>query len=592
LVYDINDGSGSSNPFYFHVLNGKLVFDATPVSNDALYVSDGTAVGTSVIMPFGTTTRVLKYSAMANGKLYFLAYFGTGTQLWQTDGTAAGTYEITQVSTANVAGQLYSTGNAVWFLAPDPKNTSVQALYRSDGTAAGTGVVVDLPAYSFPQNFVGSGGKLFFTADDPIPFGSYPLLWASDGTPAGTRVITDIGPAPYPSDLTDVNGTLFFQANDGVHGVELWRSDGTQAGTAMVQDINPGPAGSDPFAFVPVGNTLYLSANDGIHGNELMTIGLNGSISGTVFDDANNNGTQDSGEQGMPGVTVYLDLNHDGQFDSGDISTTTDANGNYSFQNLTPGTYTVREVASSGNMMTSPTGYSAMIPLALTQDATGPSFGNVNEASVTMNLAYFMALSRDFGKPGTFASGDANGDGTVNLADLLLVTRHFGKSLYVSPLIVTSTADDGSLGTLRYAIAHSNAGDTITFDPTVFAPGTSHAITLNGSQLEITHNLTISGPGLANLSVSGNNAWRVFQIDSGVSASISGLTITAGNAGTAYGGGINNAGTLNLANCSLTSSTAKDGGGRYSGSGSANLTNCTFSNDTASAFGGGLFNDQ
>src|SRR6185312_16204144 len=120
--------------------------------------------------------------------------------------------------------------------------------------------------------------------------------------------------------------------------------------------------------------------------------------------------------------------------------------------------------------------------------------------------------------------GDTNLDGSVNLADFLTLSRNFGKTLVVNPLIVTSTADDGSLGTLRYAIAHSNAGDTITFDPTVFAPGTSHAITLNGSQLEITHNLTISGPGLANLSVSGNNAWRVFQIDSGVSASISGLT--------------------------------------------------------------------
>src|SRR6185312_15043531 len=157
----------------------------------------------------------------------------------------------------------------------------------------------------------------------------------------------------------------------------------------------------------------------------------------------------------------------------------------------------------------------------------------------SVNLADLLTLTRNFGHGSNWDQGDLNYDGSVNLADFLNLSRNFGKTLVVNPLIVTSTADDGSLGTLRYAIAHSNAGDTITFDLTVFAPGTSHTITLNANELEITHNLTISGPGSANLSVSGNNASRVFLIDHSVTTSISGLTITAGNAGTAYGGGIN-----------------------------------------------------
>ena len=56
----------------------------------------------------------------------------------------------------------------------------------------------------------------------------------------------------------------------------------------------------------------------------------------------------------------------------------------------------------------------------------------------------------------------------------------------LSTFTVTSTLDDGSAGTLRYAIgqANSTAGaDTIDFDSSVF--NTPQTITLNGTQLEL-----------------------------------------------------------------------------------------------------------
>jgi len=69
----------------------------------------------------------------------------------------------------------------------------------------------------------------------------------------------------------------------------------------------------------------------------------------------------------------------------------------------------------------------------------GPVFGDVQVSTVTMDMSYFMLVSRNFGKPGTFASGDANGDGTVNLADLLLLTRNYGHAL-PSPSSNTASA--------------------------------------------------------------------------------------------------------------------------------------------------------
>ncbi len=66
------------------------------------------------------------------------------------------------------------------------------------------------------------------------------------------------------------------------------------------------------------------------------------SISGTVYNDSNKNGAQDSDETGYSGATLTLD--------SGP-TTTTDANGTFAFSNLPAGTHTVT--------LTLPTGYTA-----------------------------------------------------------------------------------------------------------------------------------------------------------------------------------------------------------------------------------------
>ncbi len=149
---------------------------------------------------------------------------------------------------------------------------------------------------------------------------------------------------------------------------------------------------------------------------------------------------------------------------------------------------------------------------------------------------------------------------------------------------------------LRQAIteANSTAGaNTITFDSTVFA--TPQTITLGGTQLTLTNTTglqTITGPA-AGVTVSGNNASRVFQIDASVKASISGLTITGGSvsggSGAARnGGGVLNYGNLTLTNATVSGNTASAGGGIYNANtGSrATITNTTISGNTATAGNG------
>jgi hypothetical protein len=107
----------------------------------------------------------------------------------------------------------------------------------------------------------------------------------------------------------------------------------------------------------------------------------------------------------------------------------------------------------------------------------------------------------------------------------------------LSTFVVTNLNDGGD-GSLRQAIEKSD----ITPGPNEidFAPGLSGTITLTGGQLTIANNnVKVIGPGAGVLSVSGNNASRVFEVDV-VQAAINGLTITGGNA--SIGGGLSNVG--------------------------------------------------
>jgi hypothetical protein len=166
-------------------------------------------------------------------------------------------------------------------------------------------------------------------------------------------------------------------------------------------------------------------------------------------------------------------------------------------------------------------------------------------------------------------------------------------------LVVNATVDGVGSGpgqiSLRQAINLANVeltAHTISFDPTVFQ--TPQTITLSGTQLELantTASMTITGPA-AGVTVSGDGTSRVFKVDAGVTASISGLTITGGKAD--VGGGVRNDGTLALTECTISGNCAqgrnKQGGGGVYDDGTLALTGCTITRNYAYGIGGGLAN--
>ena len=121
-----------------------------------------------------------------------------------------------------------------------------------------------------------------------------------------------------------------------------------------------------------------------------------------------------------------------------------------------------------------------------------------------------------------------------------------------------------------------------------FAPGLTGTISL-GAGLEIGSSVTIDGPGASLLTVSGggpSSNFSDFTVDSGVTATISGLTIANGYT-TNDGGGVSNGGDLTLSDDTVTGNSAYFGGGIYD-AGTATLENDTISDNSAYDGGGVL----
>src|SRR3954453_22192080 len=106
-------------------------------------------------------------------------------------------------------------------------------------------------------------------------------------------------------------------------------------------------------------------------------------ISGLKFEDLNANGHMDEGETGLKDWTIYIDTNNDGQLDSEETSTKTDASGAWSFANLNPGDYVVREVNPSGWHCSAPSPCEFDVHFNVRdEDRTDLRFGNWHDASV------------------------------------------------------------------------------------------------------------------------------------------------------------------------------------------------------------------
>jgi subtilisin family serine protease len=140
------------------------------------------------------------------------------------------------------------------------------------------------------------------------------------------------------STVTDADGNYAFKflASGDYTVAEVQKPGWTQTSSPETYNLNV--AENQDIENIDFGNQLTNPA----------------SISGRKWNDVDRDGIQDNGESVLSGWTIYLDTNKNGELDDGELSDITDANGEYSFENLSPDTYTVAEVQQPGWTQTSP----------------------------------------------------------------------------------------------------------------------------------------------------------------------------------------------------------------------------------------------
>jgi len=190
----------------------------------------------------------------------------------------------------------------------------------------GTSGTVDVNTGPGTPNGIGASftgyttiGREFFYMDCALIFGStYPNPHHNEGINGGLALFGPSGQVMCsgldPDDCCAYSGGVY----------KLSTTDGSRTnGYNLFTSAGPGNAGG------------FLGKANGMGDVEVLNDVPPLEIGNLVWNDANSNGIQDAGEFGVAGVTVKL-------YTCADVfvaSTTTDANGNYLFSNLTAGDY-------------------------------------------------------------------------------------------------------------------------------------------------------------------------------------------------------------------------------------------------------------
>jgi len=184
------------------------------------------------------------------------------------------------------------------------------------------------------------------------------VYWDTDGD--GSMGTNEIG-------LTGWHLTLFRDANDN------GRMDAAEAGTFM--EFYASVNGAYTFSgLIPGKYIIELDLEDGwvrtspANGRQVVTITgaeLIGPVDfgsstpielqGHKFHDLEANGVKDGQDPGLAGWMIYIDTNGNAQYDAGEPQTYTDGvDGFYSFEDLAPGIYEIREEQQTGWMQSYP----------------------------------------------------------------------------------------------------------------------------------------------------------------------------------------------------------------------------------------------
>jgi uncharacterized repeat protein (TIGR01451 family) len=349
----ISTAIGSNPPFNYSIFPSGIINNNTGVAtnlcagtNYTIQATDANnCIATTTVSLLGPNSPIVSVSTMTNptcaigcdgfaqltitaGANYTIT--GPGTPSINANGFAsnlcAGVYTVV-VTDAN-----WCTGTTQLFPVTSPFNPSIQA-----GVITSLGSIISSPSGGTPPYQYSLNGSPFSTTNsfNSLCSGTYTLT-IKDNFGAGClkdTVVTIVADTAFPGGSVTpviVNPTCSLSTNGMISLIVtpantyqyLWNTNDT---TSFLNNIGAGnfsvniknPANECISVIIPV-----------------SSIGSNcGNISGTVYFDSISNCMQDISEHGIPNTMIIAN--------PGNIITYTDANGDYSYNQLPYGTYTI-----------------------------------------------------------------------------------------------------------------------------------------------------------------------------------------------------------------------------------------------------------
>ncbi|NCR53510.1 MAG: hemolysin [Microcystis aeruginosa L211-07] len=253
-----------------------------------------------------------------------------------------------------------------------------------DGTNLGPNPSVQTIHTTFADSWrVGKGESLFQTTTFLTTLTKSTTVSPIDISPIVIIEPTpDPEPIPFPKEFISLETLAEQDANAVADAFKTAREFGIAEGAFL---------NGAAFDFLVTGDKTFLLGAKQAANLALQSEFQNGdtatplgSIEGSKWNDVNANGIWEADEKALAGWTIYIDSVANGTLDPWELSTVTDANGKYSFTNLGPGEYAIREVNQTGWLQTSPSTPYALI-LKVGEKLTDVNFGNYQLPTITLN---------------------------------------------------------------------------------------------------------------------------------------------------------------------------------------------------------------
>ncbi|HKP88982.1 MAG TPA: SdrD B-like domain-containing protein [Thermoleophilaceae bacterium] len=251
-------------------------------------------------------------------------------------------------------------------------------------------------------------GTYTVTVDEPsgwtcsAPAGCEHDVTVGSGGNAGGRDFGDyrkVGVAGTSYEDRDADGTRDAgEPGNGARTIELEPGDLTTTtdsnGNYSFDDLKPGttyrvyePSVSGWTCSTTGGceHDVPTQSGDGTRGGNDFGSYRPASIAGTAYEDRRADGKRDPGDPDAAGREVYIDLDASGDLSAGDPTTTTNGDGEWSFDGLEPGTYSVRMVEPSSSWHCSDPAPDCehTVTVASGEGSADHAFGDYREVAVT-----------------------------------------------------------------------------------------------------------------------------------------------------------------------------------------------------------------